>query len=116
MPLKLIRGTTPRITVKVKNDIDLHILTEVWVYISQQNKVKVDKTIDDVSFNYEENKIYVPLTQDDTLALKKGDALIQVRALTNGEDALGMNAKSVEVIEVYKGGVIKADEEENTNG
>lgn len=114
MQLKIIRGTTPRITIRVKNDIDLHILTEVWVYISQQNKVKVDKTIDDVSFNYEENKIYVPLTQENTLALKSGEALIQVRALTNGEDALGMIAKKIEVVQVYKDGVIR--EEENNNG
>lgn len=37
--MQLIRGTTPRITAKVKNDIDLHTLVEVVVYISQQNKV-----------------------------------------------------------------------------
>ena len=113
--MQLIRGTTPRITAKIKNDIDLHTLVEVWVYISQQNKVKVDKTIDDVSFDYENKYIIVPLTQEDTLALKKGEALIQIRALTVNEQALGMEAQDVEIIEVYKGGVIR-EEEEISNG
>ena len=111
--MQLIRGTTPRITAKIKNDIDLHTLVEVWVYISQQNKVKVDKTIDDIIFNYEQHKILVPLTQEDTLALKAGqEALIQIRALTSNDTALGMIAKKVDIKEVYKGGIIG---EENTN-
>lgn len=113
--MQLIRGTTPRITAKIKNDIDLHTLVEVWVYISQQNKLKVDKTIDDVSFDYDNRYIIIPLTQEDTLALKKGDALIQIRALTANEQALGMDAQDVEIIEVYKGGVI-TEEEETGNG
>ena len=111
--MQLIRGTTPRITARVKNNIDLHTLVEVWVYISQQNKIKVDKTINDVSFDYINRYIIVPLTQEDTLALKKGDALIQIRALTESEQALGMDAQDVEILEVYKGGVIKEAEETN---
>ena len=111
--MQLIRGTTPRITARVKNDIDLHTLVEVWVYISQQNKVKVDKTINDVSFDYINKYIIVPLTQEDTLALKAGqEALIQIRALTNDDTALGMIAKKIDVKEVYKGGIIG---EENTD-
>ena len=111
--MQLIRGTTPRITAKIKNDIDLHTLVEVWVYISQRNKVRVDKTIDDVIFDYENNYIIVSLTQEDTLALKKGIALIQIRALTTNEQALSMEAQDVEVIEVYKGGVIEEEENED---
>ena len=111
--MQLIRGTTPRITAKIKNDIDLHTLVEVWVYISQRNKVRVDKTIDDVIFDYENNYIIVSLTQEDTLALKKGMALIQIRALTANEQALGMEAQDVEVIEAYKNGVIEEEEIDN---
>ena len=111
--MQLIRGTTPRITAKIKNDIDLHTLVEVWVYISQRNKVRVDKTIDDVIFDYENNYIIVSLTQEDTLALKKGIALIQIRALTANEQALSMEAQDIEVIEVYKGGVIEEEENED---
>lgn len=111
--MQLIRGTTPRITAKIKNDIDLHDLVEVWVYISQRNKVRVDKTIDDVIFDYENNYIIVSLTQEDTLALKRGTALIQIRALTANEQALGMDAQDVEVIEVYKDGVIEEEENED---
>lgn len=110
--MQLIRGTTPTLTINVKNDIDLHTIVNVWVYISQQNKPKVDKGFEDISFNYEQNKMYVTLTQEDTLALKAGDALIQIRALTDGDVALGMIAKKVDIKEVYKGGVIR---EENTD-
>ena len=111
--MQLIRGTTPRITAKIKNDIDLHTLVEVWVYISQRNKVRVDKTIDDVIFDYENNYIIVSLTQEDTLALRRGTALIQIRALTNNEQALSMKAQDVKVVEIYKGGVIEEEENED---
>ena len=41
--MELIRGTTPTIEINILTEIDLNQVSEVWVYISQQNKVKVDK-------------------------------------------------------------------------
>ena len=68
--MNFTRGTTPTIEITVKNEIDFSQVLQVWVYISQMNKVKVDKEITDVTFDQPNNKMTVTLSQEDTLALK----------------------------------------------
>ena len=104
--VQLTRGTTPTIVIHVKTEIDLHQVTQIWVYISQMNKVKVDKLISDVTFDYENMNITLTLSQEDTLALKAGDALFQIRMLLQDDTALATLASKITVNEVYKGGVI----------
>ena len=106
--MQIIRGTTPTIVITVTSELDFTKIQQVWVYISQQNKVKVDKLISDVSFDPENKQISVRLEQDDTLALKaNSEALFQIRLLLNDDTALATVASEVDVIEVYKGGVIE---------
>ena len=106
--MQIIRGTTPTIEITITSELDLTTITQVWVYIAQQNKVKIDKLISDVSFDTEHRKISVLLSQDDTLALKADiDTLFQIRLLLNDGTALATTASKVKVIEVYKGGVIE---------
>lgn len=105
--MQIIRGTTPTITINVKSDIDMTAITQVWVYISQQKQVKVDKVISDVEIDVEHKKISVLLSQDDTLGLKAGEALFQIRLLLNDGTALATVAGKTTVIEIYKGGVIE---------
>ena len=106
--MEIIRGTTPTIIITVTSELDFTTIQQVWVYISQQNKVKIDKLISDVSFNPEEKKILVTLSQDDTLALKTGsETFFQIRLLLNNGNALATVASKVEVLEIYKGGVIE---------
>ena len=106
--MRIIRGTTPTITITVTSELDFTAIQQVWVYISQQNKVKIDKLISDVSFDPENKQILVTLSQDDTLALKAGnEALFQIRLLLNNGTALATVASRVDVLEVYKGGVIE---------
>ena len=106
--MRIIRGTTPTITITVTSELDFTTIQQVWIYISQQNKVKIDKLISDVSFDPENKQILVTLSQDDTLALKAGsEALFQIRLLLNNETALATVASKVDVLEVYKGGVIE---------
>lgn len=106
--MQIIRGTTPTITVNVLSEIDLTTVTQVWLYISQQNKVKIDKIIEDVTFDTEHRKISVLLSQEDTLALKADiDTLFQIRLLLEDDTALATPASKVKVVEVYKGGVIQ---------
>jgi hypothetical protein len=112
--MQLIRGTTPTIIITVQTEIDLHQVAEVWIYISQQNKVRVDKQLEDVTFDYDHRKMSVTLTQNDTLALKEGDALFQIRLLLLDGTALATLASKVDVKPVYKPGVIS--EEEVNNG
>ena len=110
--MQFIRGTTPTIIITVQSNIDLTDVAEVWIYISQQNKVKVDKKLSDITFDYEHKTMTVTLSQDDTLALKADTAnvsqttLFQIRMLMNDDTALATVASEVEVLEVYKGGVI----------
>ena len=111
--MQLIRGTTPTIIITVQTEIDLHQVAEVWIYISQQNKVKVDKQLEDTTFDYAEKTMTVTLSQDDTLALKEGEALFQIRLLLMDGTALATLASDVEVAPVYKQGVISEEDEEN---
>lgn len=109
--MQLIRGTTPTIIITVQTDIDLTQVAEVWIYLSQQNKVKVDKQLEDVSIDTENKTITVTLSQDDTLALKADiDTLFQIRLLLMNGTALATLASKVTVKEVYKGGVISPEE------
>ena len=106
--MQIIRGTTPTIVITIKNEMDLTTIQEVWVYISQQNKVKVDKKIEDVTIDAEHRKISARLEQEDTLALKADqDALFQIRILLTDETALATVASKVAVKQVYKDGVIE---------
>ena len=110
--MQLIRGTTPTIEITVKNELDFSTIQQVWVYISQQKKTKVDKLISDVIFDAEHSKISVTLSQEDTLALKSNEntniaTLFQLRLLLNDGTALATVAKEVEVIEIYKEGIIE---------
>lgn len=111
--MQFIRGTTPTITITVKNDdIDLSTIEQVWIYVSQQNKVKIDKDIDDVTIDTGEKTITVKLTQEDTLALRAGDSFFQMRVLLSDDTALATIATKVTVLDVYKNGEITSGEEE----
>lgn len=106
--MQFIRGTTPTIVVTVQTELDLHQVAEVWIYISQDGAVKVDKKIADVEFDYELRTMTLTLSQEDTLALNDGGALIQIRVLLLDGTALATYASSVEVGAIYKDGVITA--------
>ena len=108
--MQLIRGTTPTIVITVQTELDLHQVSQVWIYLSQQNKVKVDKLISNVTFDYDHRIINVTLSQEDTLALKAGEALFQIRLLLMDDTALATIASNVEVIEIYKDGVISEEQ------
>ena len=105
--LQIIRGTTPTIEINIKSDIDLSLITEVWVYISQRKDVKVDKKLEDAVIDLEHKKITVTLSQNDTLGLKaEAETMFQIRLLLNDGTALASVAFETEVLQVYKEGVI----------
>ena len=105
--MKLIRGTTPTIQLNIKSEDDLTMVTQVWIYFTQNKKIKIDKKIEDVTIDAEHNAITLILSQDDTLALKANtDTLFQMRVLLSNDTALANIAMNVTVAEVYKEGVI----------
>lgn len=104
--MEIIRGTTPTLVITIKNDLDFSMITEVWIYISQYNKVRIDKTFTDVAFNPVEKTISVPLSQEDTLNARAGDAIFQMRLLLSDGTALATKAKNIDIVQIYKGGKI----------
>lgn len=104
--MQITRGTTPTILINIKDNLDMDNIQQVWVYISQQNKVKVDKQIADVQIDTEKKQISVKLTQEDTLALKAGEGFFQIRVLLNDGTALATVANKILVVEIYKDGVM----------
>ena len=65
----MIRGTTP--THKFyADDINLENIEELYITYAQGKKVIIEKTLEDVELNTEENSISVFLTQEDTLKFK----------------------------------------------
>lgn len=109
--MQIIRGTTPTIVITVTNDdIDLSMVTQVWVYLAQQNKAKVFKDISDVTIDEEARTFTVRLEQSDTLDLRAGDCYFQMRVLLSDETALATIAQKLTVIDVYKNGEITDEE------
>ena len=105
--MEIIRGTTPKIEINVKSDVDLSTVTQVWIYITQLGQIVIDKVITDVTIDAAAKKITLQLSQADTLKLKSALlATFQIRLLLNSGIALATVATDVSVIEVYKGGVI----------
>ena len=105
--MQIIRGTTPTVTINVRSEIDLSQVTDIWVYIYQQNEIIIDKQLTDVQIDAAARKITVNLSQEDTLNLKAGvGALFQVRLLLSGGIALATLATNVMIAEVYKDGII----------
>ena len=104
--MEIIRGTTPTIVMDATSDIDLTKVVSIWVYISQSDVVRVDKKITDVVIDPVAKTITVKLTQDDTLGLRAGQALFQVRLLLIDDTALATIATTISIREIYKEGVI----------
>lgn len=109
--MELIRGTTPTIVINVIDEIDLSRVIEIWVYFYQSGTVKINKKLEDVSFNVQDRQIILTLSQEDTLSLKAGESLFQIRMLLQDGNALATRESSVKINEIYKGGVITEDNE-----
>ena len=105
----LIQGTTPTIIINIKNDIDFSQITGTSLTISQRDKIRVYKDITDITVNPVERRIKVLLTQEDTLNLREGDAIIQVRILMSDGTALASFEKEIGVVGT-QGGEISSEE------
>lgn len=104
--MKITRGTTPTININVKSEIDLALISVIWVYITQNNRVVIDKELKDCTIDTENRIISLDLSQTDTLKLKVGEGLFQIRLLLTNGTALATKASRISVEEVYKDGVI----------
>ena len=102
----IYRGTTPTIVANCKSDLDMNLITQIWFVISQQNKEKIVKYYGDCTLDEVAKTISMKCTQEETLSLKKGDAILQIRLLLQDGTALASPQCETVVYAVNKGGVI----------
>jgi len=108
--IEITRGTTPTITTHVKNlVIPMDQVKQVWVVFAQDpfKKLKISKEIEDVVLDNEKQTISVLLSQEDTLALKKGEAFFQVKVhMLDGSTLATRDDYKAIIYESYRGGVM----------
>lgn len=95
------RGTTPTITIST--DISLVDASNLFVTFKQGDRIAFEKTLDEVTVT--ENAVICELEQNDTLALKDGLVMIQIRA-TLGDSKVASNIMTASVDAILKGGAI----------
>lgn len=89
MAFTIRRGSTPRITARVKDDIDLTPIKSVWLTVTQgitDKQIVIDKVTSDLTIN---GKIVsVMLTQEETLSLTASvQTYTQIRLLDDSDIA-----------------------------
>lgn len=96
------RGTTPTITYNV--DIDLTSALELYVTITEDGVVMVERSINDVTIT--SKSVSISLTQEETLKFNPGKVLMQIRARMPDGAALASNIMMGDVAQILKDGVI----------
>lgn len=107
----MYRGTTPTFFFKVKDDIILDDIAEVWISIKSQN-VTLQRTLKDVVFNEEEKTIALTLSQEDTLSLTGPYAIIQLRILFKDKTACASKIIKLQLEDVLRSGIMELSKEE----
>ena len=104
------RGTNPQLILKFKTDVDFDFenIERILVTLkSISGSKKVTKEKDDLILDNETKRIYVPLTQQDTLSFPTGFVDIQVRILFDNDVAIATKViKNYPIKEILEEGVI----------
>lgn len=82
------RATTPTHTFTFPETVSISEAAEVLISYSQSGKLILEKTLDDLELDTENNSFILDLTQAESNLFAPGKALIQLRAKTNTGDAL----------------------------
>jgi hypothetical protein len=99
----MIRGTTPTLSFKLPFEISL--LEVLYISMSQNGNVVIEKEISDCSIDG--NTLAIKLTQEDTLKFLYGSNVkIQIRAKTKEGEAIASNIITTSVENILKNGVI----------
>ena len=96
----MYQGTTPSIVFEIKN----YDLTSAKVYVSFKQTGKDVLTKTDVQVGYDNDTqistIVCPLTQEETLDMKRGGVIVQIRFIYENGQAYATNKKSLEMNDV----------------
>lgn len=99
----MIRGTTPTFIFNLPFDVSN--IKSAYITIKSRG-TEVEKAVTDCSLNG--TTITVKLTQEETLALPESQiAGVQLRVLTNDNEALASDVFPIKVEEILKEGVIE---------
>lgn len=77
------RATTPTHTFTFPEDIEVGDVTEALITYSQCGKTILEKTLDDLEADTENNMFALQLSEAETNLFAPGKALVQVRAKIN---------------------------------
>lgn len=100
----MIRGTTPQLDFGLPFEVSF--IKTVWVTFSQNNEEIF--TLENEALTMNDACISVKLTQEQTLLLSQNNTVeIQIRILTNANNALASNIIKTSVGRILKDGVIK---------
>lgn len=92
--------------------LDLSKVVEVWVTF-KASCTEMTFTGDDVLINEEESKLYVSLTQEDTLSFGTGKVKVQARLLMDDGKAFATDVEEVPVEAILMEGVLRHDPDED---
>lgn len=107
----MYRGTTPTICLTVMTSLDLSKIKTVWVTF--QNLVyERTYTGEEVKINPETKKVYVEMSQEETLSLSSGKLDVQIRFLMDDGRAYATEVATTTVEDVLRDGVIDYDSSE----
>lgn len=98
----MTRGTSPDIELVIP-DVNLESCVSLYVTI-KQDYTEVTKTLDDIEIT--DGKLYVSLSQEDTLRFKPPTAQIQVRGILDTGKAFATSINTIPVDDILKNGVI----------
>ena len=82
------RATTPTHIFNLPDTVDVSTITGVLITYTQCGNKILEKTLDDLTIDAQNNALTLNLTQQESDLFAPGKALIQLRAKTNANKAL----------------------------
>lgn len=110
---EIIQGSTPTITCSIPDSIDMDLIVNIWLFVSQtdgykNDKLIVDRKADTITKDLENKTIQTKLTQEETLALDPNkSAVIQIQFLMEDETSVPSDPVWFKVGKNYKGKVME---------
>lgn len=101
----MYRGTTPTICFSLISSMDLADAAGIWLTFSMFGR-SMTFTDDRITVDAPERKMYVTLTQQETLSLGTGTVKVQARILMRDGTAYATDVSDVEVMGVLMDGEI----------
>lgn len=101
------RGTTPTLSFKFGDDVDLSSINALWITISNKLGSKIKEySLDKVTILTDHHTINLKLSQEDTLYFGEGDLEIQIRIKKDDGSAYATNIVTTTMQRILKEGVI----------